>query len=202
MITDIKDTNARRRRNELRNREHGPHRGSVEWPGGGKTHPGSSEASPQESSVTFDASTCPKRSPAEQQSGSMEVRAWSWMRQQNAAEMMVLKWACEWARRSRVKNERQLIQLKKREQYPGRYGHILTKTKNHSIRLGREFEAHRKPPRWARRKEGTTSPGRSHLSRCHGKWRLQAPTPGNITRIYHKDRELRGTKHSEKERCL
>ncbi|VDO92205.1 unnamed protein product [Heligmosomoides polygyrus] len=71
----------------------------------------------------------------------------------------MLRWACGWTRRDRVRNEdvravmkTAPIQLKMREQRLRRYGHILRRPEDYPIRLALNFEAPRKHPRRAPRK--------------------------------------------------
>ncbi|VDO19197.1 unnamed protein product [Heligmosomoides polygyrus] len=80
-------------------------------------------------------------------------------RQLHAAEMRMLRWACGWTRRDRVRNEdvravmnTAPIQLKMREQCLRWYGHVLRRPEDHPTRLALDFEAPGKRPRGAPRK--------------------------------------------------
>ncbi|VDO66148.1 unnamed protein product [Heligmosomoides polygyrus] len=80
-------------------------------------------------------------------------------RQLHAAEMRMLRWACGWTCRDRVRNEdvravmkTALIQLKMREQRLRWYGHVLRRPEDHPTRLALDFEAPGKRPRGAPRK--------------------------------------------------
>ncbi|VDO61537.1 unnamed protein product [Heligmosomoides polygyrus] len=80
-------------------------------------------------------------------------------RQLHAAEMRMLRWACGWIRRDRVRNEdvRAVmktvpIQLKMREQLLRWYGHVLRRPEDHPTRLALDFKAPGKRPRGAPRK--------------------------------------------------
>ncbi|VDO99512.1 unnamed protein product [Heligmosomoides polygyrus] len=80
-------------------------------------------------------------------------------RQLHAAEMRMLRWACGWTRRDRVRNEdvravmkTAPIQLKMREQRLRWYGHVLRRPEDHPTRLALDFEAPGKRPRGAPRK--------------------------------------------------
>ncbi|VDP34785.1 unnamed protein product [Heligmosomoides polygyrus] len=80
-------------------------------------------------------------------------------RQLHAAEIRMLKWACGWTRRDRVRNEdvravmkTAPIQLKMREQRLRWYGHILRRPEDHPTRLALDFEAPGKRSRGAPRK--------------------------------------------------
>ncbi|VDO92959.1 unnamed protein product [Heligmosomoides polygyrus] len=66
----------------------------------------------------------------------------------------MLRWACGWTRRDRVRNEdvravmkTAAIQLKMREQRLRRYGHVLNRPEDDPIRLALDFEAPGKRPR-------------------------------------------------------
>ncbi|VDP31424.1 unnamed protein product [Heligmosomoides polygyrus] len=80
-------------------------------------------------------------------------------RQLHAAEMRMLRWACGWTRRDRVRNEdvravmkTAPIQLKMREQRLMWYGHVLRRPEDHPTRLALDFEAPGKRPRGAPRR--------------------------------------------------
>ncbi|VDO19033.1 unnamed protein product [Heligmosomoides polygyrus] len=80
-------------------------------------------------------------------------------RELHAAEMRMLRWACGWTRRDRVRNEdvravmkTAPIQLKMREQRLRCYGHVFRRPENHPIRFALDFEAPRVRSRGAPRK--------------------------------------------------
>ncbi|VDP22803.1 unnamed protein product [Heligmosomoides polygyrus] len=80
-------------------------------------------------------------------------------RQLHAAEMRMLRSACGWTRRDRVRNEdvravmkTAPIQLKMREQRLRWCGHVLRRPEDHPTRLALDFEAPGKRPRGAPRK--------------------------------------------------
>ncbi|VDP30657.1 unnamed protein product [Heligmosomoides polygyrus] len=80
-------------------------------------------------------------------------------RQVHAAEMRMLRWACGWTRRDRVRNEdvRAVVKtapilLKVREQRMRWYGHILRSPEDHPTKLALNFETPGKRPKGAPRK--------------------------------------------------